>query len=194
MRLPDPRDALTLIGRSPALLELGLSLIPRAAALLDSAEELLSRADALIDRIETTRESADGVVARTDSTIDEANRLVIRAAGLVGSIEPTAERAQRLLDTAAPSLEKLQPTLDRLAETTDPREVDALVALVDQLPQLVGHIEDDVLPMLTSLGTVGPDMHDLLGLVGELNTMLSKVPGINRVRRRADERADAAGD
>ncbi|KQY58606.1 hypothetical protein ASD11_02820 [Aeromicrobium sp. Root495] len=194
MRLPDPRDALTLIGRSPALLELGLSLVPRAAALLDSAEALLERADALIERIETTRLSADAVVERTEGTVDDANRLVVRAAGLVGSIEPTVERAQRLLDGAAPSLEKLQPTLDRLAETTDPHEVDALVSLVDELPKLVGHVRDDVLPLLTGLDTVGPDMHQLLDLVGELNAMLSKVPGISRVRRRADERDDVQQD
>jgi ABC-type transporter Mla subunit MlaD len=192
MRLPigDPRDALALIGRGPALVEQAFALIPRASALLESAETLLVRADGLVDRIETTRLAADDLVERTDGTLTEANALVVRAAGTIGSIEPTIERAQALLDSFGPSLERLQPTLDRLAETTHPDEVDALVKLIDQLPDLVERLESDVLPMLETLRTVGPDVHDLLDITRELNQMLGKLPGMGRVKRRVEEQKE----
>ncbi len=178
MRLPigDPRDALALIGRGPALVEQAFALVPRAAALLDSAEALLARADALVDRIDETRSNADA--------------LIVRTAGTVGSAEPTIERAQALLDSFAPALERLQPTLDRLAETTHPDEVDAIVKLVDQLPELVERLEVDIMPMLTTLRTVGPDVHDLLDITRELNVMLGKVPGMGRVKKRVEEQKE----
>ena len=48
-------------------------------------------------------------------------------------------------------------------------------------------MEGDVLPVLTTLGTVAPDMHDLLTVARELNDMLAKVPGLGRIQRRIDE-------
>lgn len=185
MRLPlgDPRDALVLLGRGPALLEQAVGLVPRAFALLDAAEALLVRVDGLVDRIETTRLAADDVVERTDAIVTDANTLVVRAAGTLGSVEPTVERAQSLLDGLSPSLERLQPTLDRLAETTSPDEVDAMVKLVDQLPDLVEQLQSDVLPILATLDNVGPDVHHLLETVGELNAMLGRLPGMGRIKR-----------
>ena len=175
MRLPlgDPRDALALIGRGPALVEQAFALLPRTVALLGSAEALLVRADELVDRIDNTRSEADA--------------LIVRTAGTVGSVEPTIARLQALLDSFAPALEHLQPTLERLAETTHPDEVDAMVKLIDQLPDLVERLESDVLPMLVTLRTVGPDVHDLLDITRELNQMLGKLPGMGRVKRRVEE-------
>lgn len=189
MKLPiaDPRDALALIARGPAIVEQAFALIPRASALLDSAEALLARVDGLVDRIESTRLAADDVVERTGGTLDEANTLIVRAAGTIGSVEPTIEHLQALLDSFAPSLERLQPTLARLAETTHPDEVDAMVKLIDQLPDLVERLETDILPMLVTLRTVGPDVHDLLDITRELNQMLGKLPGMGRVKRRVEE-------
>ena len=175
MRLPlgDPRDKLALIGRGPALVEQAFALLPRTVALLGSAEALLVRADELVDRIDNTRSEADA--------------LIVRTAGTVGSVEPTIARLQALLDSFAPALESLQPTLARLAETTHPDEVDAMVKLIDQLPDLVERLESDVLPMLVTLRTVGPDVHDLLDITRELNQMLGKLPGMGRVKRRVEE-------
>ena len=191
LQLPGPRDALAVLAAAQALTEQALSALPRVLALLDAAERLLPRVDALITRIESTREAADAVVARTDGVITSVDRLIVRVAGTVGSVEPTIDRAQRLLDDFAPSLEKLRPTLERLAETTDPAEVDALVQLVDHLPLLVDKIEDHVLPMLESLQSVGPDIHDLLDATREVNEMLGKIPGMGRIRARVEEKQAA---
>ncbi|MGH3336110.1 MAG: hypothetical protein ACRDOZ_09855, partial [Nocardioides sp.] len=76
---------------------------------------------------------------------------------------------------------------ERLAETTDPREVDAMVALVDQLPLLASKLETDVIPVLHTLTSVAPDLHDLLDVSRELNEMLAKLPGMGRLKKRVDE-------
>ena len=59
---------------------------------------------------------------------------------------------------------------------------------------LAGQVEGDVLPVMRSLSTVAPDVHDLLDLTRELNGMLGKLPGMGRIKKRVDEQqaADAA--
>lgn len=143
-----------------------ISLVPR---LLD----LVDRVELLVDRI--------GGVA------DAAGALVLRTELVVTGAEAEVARLSRLVDDLEPSLTRLQPVLDRLAETTDPREVEGLVALVNHLPALSEQVERDVLPVLTTLGTVAPDIHDLLAVSRELNDMLAKVPGLGRIKRRIDE-------
>ena len=63
----------------------------------------------------------------------------------------------------------------------------ALVRLVDTLPELTDSMEKDVMPVLATLGTVAPDVHDLLTVARELNDMLAKVTGMGRLKRRMDE-------
>jgi len=137
-----------------ALAEQLTGLVPRLAALLSSGERLIAQAEGLLARIDETRATADANVAR------------------IGA----------LLDRLEPSLRTLEPTLARLAQTTDPREVDALISLVDRLPMLAEQVERDVVPVMRTLGTVAPDLHDLLETSRELNEMLAKLPGINRLR------------
>ena len=188
MRLPvpGPRDVLQLVERGGDALETLLGAVPRLLSLLDQAEEVLGRVGGLLDRIEETRQGADAVVARTDATVG-------RAEALVTSVGPLNDRLVALLDRLEPPLTQLQPTLDRLAETTAPHEVDALVELVDHLPAIAQKMETDILPVLDSLGTVAPDLHDLLDVSRELNEMLSQIPGISRMKRRIDKEQEAAG-
>lgn len=188
MRLPvpGPRDVLQLVERGGDALESLLGAVPRMLAVLDHAEKLVAGVGGLLERIEQTRVAADELVARTGATVD-------RADALVTSIGPLHDRIAALLDRLEPSLTKLQPTLERLADTTDPREVDALVQLIDHVPGLVTKMETDILPVLDSLGTVAPDLHDLLDMSRELNDMLTQIPGISRMKKRIDKQQEAAG-
>jgi ABC-type transporter Mla subunit MlaD len=182
--LPGPRDVLDVLERSAAAVEQLLAAVPRMLPLLDDAERLLARVDELVDRIERTRAAADEVVQRTDTVATEAQQLLGQTTALMGRLTP-------LLDSTEPSLTRLQPTLERLAETTDPREVDALVMLVDLLPRLAGKMQTDIMPVLDSLGTVAPDLRDLLDASRELNEMLAKIPGMGRLKERVDEEQEA---
>jgi hypothetical protein len=175
MRLPSvpgPRELLALVERGQEALEMALAAAPRMSRLLDDAERLLGTVDALVARIETTRRNADDLVLRAEEPVR-------RTTALVSALEP--------------SLTMLQPTLERLAETTDPREVDALVGLVDHLPMLVDRLERDILPILGTLTSVAPDLHDLLDVSRELNGMLAKIPGMGRLKQRVDEQQAEQG-
>jgi ABC-type transporter Mla subunit MlaD len=175
MRLPvpGPRDVLSALERGGDQVEALIGAVPRALALLDRAETLLDGASAAVGRVREVTEAANVVVVRAGAVIDEAEVAVARVTTLTDSLEPSRTR--------------LQPTLETLADTTHPDEVAALVRLVDTLPELTERVETDVLPVLATLGSVAPDVHDLLTVARELNDMLAKIPGMGRLKRRIDE-------
>ena len=74
--------------------------------------------------------------------------------------------------------------LERLAHTLDEHEVEAAVLLVDRLPALQQAVDRDLLPVATALKDVGPELHQLLGLVEDLHTMVEGLPGMKLLRRR----------
>lgn len=195
MRLPvpGPRDVWQLLERGGDAVEQLLGAVPRLVSLLDDAERLVTRARRLVDDIDATRTSADEVVARTDETVTRADAVVGRSDALLSQLEPLNARLGTLLDSLEPPLTRLQPVLERLAETTAPHEVDAMVELIDHLPSLAHKMEVDIVPVLDSLSSVAPDLHDLLDVSRELNEMLSQIPGISRMKKRIDKQQEADG-
>lgn len=189
MRLPvpDPRVVISALERGGDQVEALMGAVPRTLALLDTAESAVPRALALLDRTETLLDGASSAIARVRTITEDAAGVIERTSGVVDRAEVQIARATELLDGFAPSLIALQPTLETLAESTHPDEVRALVGLVDQLPELTARMESDVLPILATLGSVAPDIHDLLTVARELNDMLAKVPGMGRIKRRIDE-------
>jgi hypothetical protein len=189
--VPGPRDVLAAGERAVGLVDGLLATVPRISALLDAAERLLDEARDVIARVDETRAAADVAIARADAivagtalVVDGIRTATTGADALVVAATAAQIRLVELLDGLEPSLTALQPTLQRLAETTDPREVDALVGLVDRLPVLAEQVERDVVPVMQALSSVAPDLHDLLDTSRELNEMLAKVPGISRLRGR----------
>lgn len=220
MRLPvpGPRDVLSALERGSEQVEALLGAVPRVLALLDRAEQIVDRAEATVARVGVVVDAATAEVARVGVVVDAATAQVARvgvvvdaataevarvggvvaAAGkeiervdtVVGGAAVQADRAAALLDVLTPPLTTLQPTLQTLADTTHPDEVAALVRLVDHLPGLTVQVERDVLPVLTTLGTVAPDLHELLDVSRELNEILGKIPGIGRLKKRVEEEDD----
>lgn len=196
MRLPvpGPRDLLAVIEKGADQVEQLLGAVPRVLALLDQAEVLLVRASAAVDAVEAVTREAEAVVVHTDAVVDRAEAMVVRVDAVVDGADKVADRADAmvartvvLLDALEPPLTTLQPTLQTLADTTHPEEIAALVQLIDHLPDLTERFERDVLPVMTTLGTVAPDLHDLLDVSRELNEMLGKLPGLGRIKRRVEE-------
>jgi ABC-type transporter Mla subunit MlaD len=181
MRLPvpGPSDLLVVLGKGADQVDALLGAIPRAIVVLDAAEVLLVRASAAIDQVEEVTAQAAGVVARSSAVVDRA--------------EAQVDRLNPLLDGLEAPLTTLQPTLEALADTTHPEEVAALVSLIDHLPELTARVENDVLPVMATLGSVAPDLHDLLAVSRELNDMLAKLPGLGRIKRRIDEQQGEDG-
>jgi hypothetical protein len=97
------------------------------------------------------------------------------------------DRADRSLQAWEPSLRRLAPSLDRFADALHPDEVAAAIGLVDRMPQLLDHVENDVLPVLQNLDRVGPDLHEVLEIVEDLRRVVTGLPGIGLLRKRGEE-------
>ena len=191
MRLPvpGPRDVLFALERGVDQVEALVAAVPRAAALLGQASAAVERADVLLAR-------AGATVDRVQEVAEGAAEVCARAGEVVDGAAVQSARVATLVDLLEPSLTTLQPTLETLAGTTHPDEVRAMVRLVDQLPELAARMED-VLPVLTTLGSVAPDLHDLLNVSRELNEILGGIPGLGRIKRRVEEDEElgaSAGD
>ena len=192
MRLPvpGPRDVLSALERGGEQVEALLGAVPRLLALLDEAETLLARAAVTFDRVDAVAEAAAAEVARVGVVVDAAATQVERVSTVVDGAAADAGRVAALVDVLEPPMTTLQPTLQALADTTHPDEVAALVRLVDHLPALTVQVERDVLPVLTTLGSVAPDLHELLNVSRAHNEILGKIPGIGRLKKRVEEEED----
>lgn len=175
----------TAVGRMEELLGRMDHLLDRVAGLLHRVEGIADRADEAITHLHVTRRRADDAVQRMHGTTSGADEVVHRTKELVDRVDP-------LLADYEPALTVLAPLVRRLAASSGPSEVDALMTLLDRLPQLVASLDEEILPVLETLGTVGPDIHDLLDTVQDMRQVVKGVPGSRLFHRRGAE--ETAGD
>lgn len=174
--IPSPSELLSLVPRGLAAVEQAIGLVPRVLTLLTRVEEVVTQAEQSVQRIDQVqRDAADVVVGSAAVVVDAAT---------------VSRRVSDLLDAFEPALLKLQPVLDRLARSTDPDEVAAVVTLVNLLPEIVSSVRTDILPILNTMNTVAPDLSDLLDVSKELNEILGAVPGLGRMKRKIEERQE----
>jgi ABC-type transporter Mla subunit MlaD len=171
--LPGPAALAHVAGKGVDSIERALGLVPRLVDLVSEAEVLVARTGAVVDRAEAVLDRTEAVVARAGVAVDEVVALTARLAPLMQDYEPT--------------LTQLQPLLARITDTTDPDEVNAVVTMVNLLPDVVDRFQSDILPVLDTLGTVAPDVRDILDGTKELNELLGSLPGLGRVKRRIGE-------
>lgn len=150
---------------------------PRLLRLVTDVEGLVPRIVALVSAIEQIAVAAGDVVGGADQMLG-------RAGGVVDDAAPLVARIDDLLERLEPSLKTLQPTLETFAQSISPEEVEAMVALIDQMPELTASLRDDVLPIMRTMDHVSEDLHDLMLLARELNEMLANVPGVRRILSR----------
>lgn len=186
-----------LLGQVEALLGQVEALLPRLQALLGSVEAVAGSAERAAARTHAVIDGADAAVARTNATLSGAEASMRHAQRMLGSTTELVGRADSMLTQFEQPLGALLPSLRRFADTLDPGEVEAAVALIDRLPDLLRHVEDDLLPMLRTLDRVGPDVHEILEVVEDLRRVLSGLPGVGLLRRRAESehpRPDVTSD
>jgi ABC-type transporter Mla subunit MlaD len=168
-------------------------VVDGAVAQIDRVGSVADDAQKQIDRVGSVADDAQKQIDRVGSVADDAQKQIDRVGSVVGGAAVQADRAAALLDVLEPPLTTLQPTLQTLADTTHPEEVAALVTLVDHLPAVTEQFERDILPVLATLGSVAPDLHDLLDVSRELNEILGKIPGLGRIKRRVEEEDEDNG-
>ena len=160
LMVPGPGDVLRLMSRAWQAADQVVAAVPRLLALLGEIEEIV----------------------RILRTIDDVDRRMTDAIDKTLSI---VDRIEPLVAEFAPTLRLLHPIARRLVDSTDPDEVDAVVRLVNDLPELVAKIHVDVLPTLATLGSMPDDLRELLVTTKELNQIIASVPGLGRMRQEA---------
>lgn len=194
MSLPGPYAVLSAAGRAGATAVALVGLPGRVLRLMDRLELTAARFDVLLAEVAVTARRADEVAAGAAAVVGEADRVAklsgavaLEARGVAIGADEVRESAGALVGAYAPVLAALQPTLDRLAELVSPRQVTALVGLADRLPPLLDAVDRDVLPLLSHLNEMAPDLHALLESVDDLRRAVAGLPGIGLLKRRGDE-------
>lgn len=182
-----------LIERIDAVVGGAERTVARVDAVLGKVEASQARVDETVTAIERTRERADTVATRVGSVVDGAEQVSGRVIGVVEGAGGTLDRVAALLGGYEPLLQQLAPSAKRLVSSLEGREVDAAVALVDRLPVVLQHLDEDVLPILQQMERVGPDVHELLAAVEDVRRMLTGLPGAKLFWRRGDDEPASGG-
>ncbi|MBM7813934.1 hypothetical protein [Saccharothrix algeriensis] len=179
-----------------------MDLTPRAffdlaRRTVDTAVSAPGRVLDLLAATERVVRRADDLVTRTGRVLDETEALVARATAVTAAAEAitaeagrTARTSRELVDDYAPLARRAHPLAQRFVDELSPHEVDAAVQLVDQLPVLTRHLLEDVLPILTTLDRVGPDIHQLLEVTNDVRQAIVGIPGFSFLRKRGEEKEE----
>lgn len=164
---------------------------------LTDADHLVRRVDPLLVAVRTTAGGAAELVTRASGVadgagvvIDKATAVAERAGAVVEQASGAAGGATELLGVYRPIAQQAAPLARRFVTEFSEEEVLAAIRLVDQLPQLTEHMENDIMPILATLDRVGPDVHELLEQLKEMRQAIQGIPGLGFFRRRG-EREDA---
>jgi hypothetical protein len=134
--------------------------------------------------------TAVSVPGRLLDLLTATEELVARADRTVTETESAVTHARRAITATEEQVAAIQPLL-RFAREFSEHEVHAAIQLVDELPRLARHLNEDVLPILTTLGQVGPDMHELLEVANDMRQAILGIPGFDYLRRRGEDKDES---
>ncbi|MCW2608046.1 MAG: ribulose bisphosphate carboxylase large chain [Frankiales bacterium] len=173
------------VGRIDPVITRAEHTVGRIDPVITRAEETVSRIDPVITRAEETVTRIDPVVTGAQARLDQVGTVVTGAQAQVDAAGGVLGTAEALLAQVAPLTERLLPIAQRITDSLSPQEVDAAITLLDRLPTLLDTVDDEVLPLLRTLKDVAPDLHEMLGLLDDVHDVVAGLPGVKRLRRRA---------
>jgi hypothetical protein len=194
----------SLLTAPARLVGAGFGLPQRLLRLVTEAEELLAGARRSLASVEATIAAANAAVTRVDGVLDATETILARTRTVVGSAHAVTGDAattvaaagrltgtgQDLLGQVEPSVQRVLPLLEKFADSVSPAEVDAAVALVNELPELTRSLQHDVLPLLQTLDRVGPDVNEMLHVLDDLRRAILGIPGFTFLKKRGADRIE----
>lgn len=158
----------------------------RLATLLTSVEGIVAEIQRIlavtIDVIDTATEVTariDGVSSRADALIEGAEDLLRRTEKMIAQLEPISD--------------KLTPYGTLIADSIDEQEVRAVISMIDQLPELAERA-DALMPILATMESVAPELHQLLMVTEDLRQAVVGLPGFKFLRGRGQARLEEGDD
>ena len=194
----------TVVDRTVATATFAVSVPSRAEALLDNVESLIRRVDAVVTEAADAVAQANAIIGSTGSVVAQADAVAGQAQVIVGEVGTVATQAQQIiesagrsadlagemLDTYEPLARKAAPLASQFVEELSPEEVHAAIVMLDRLPELADRM-NMIMPILGTLDTVSPEIHELLCVVKDLRQAITGVPGFNFLRRRGEDKENA---
>jgi len=172
-----PARVIGLVGAAESLVERINDVVARAERLVAEVEVVAASAGVLVVDVAKISSQASGVVA-------VAEQVSSQAAGVVALAENTAAIANELIRVYEPIALRAAPLAGRFVTELSDEEVDAAIRLVDELPQLTEHLTANILPILSTLDRVGPDVTELLKVTRDVRQAIIGIPGFAFFRRR----------
>ena len=187
-------DAESLIGSVESLIRRIETVVTDATDIVEGAAVAVAQATQVIaSTIGVVEEAADAVTRATeiiDSTggvVRDATAVASDARVVVESAGRSSDAAAELLDTYRPLADRAGPLATQFVEEFSPAELRAAIRLIDRLPEITERV-DAVLPIMATLDTVSPEIHELLLVAKDVRQAIVGVPGFNFLRRRGEEK------
>ncbi|MDV6263264.1 ribulose 1,5-bisphosphate carboxylase large subunit [Rhodococcoides yunnanense] len=182
--LPDPLGTETVLRRGVAVARVGVSWM---IATTEFALTLPGRIEALMNHIETLMTRIDRVIDSADAVVARVQRTTGAADEVVASASVASHTALELIELFDPIAKQAEPMARRFIDNLSDEEVDAAIAMVDQLPGLLDHMEA-LLPIFATLDTVSPEIHELLGVTKDVRRAVIGIPGFKFFRNRGEDK------
>ena len=210
-------DAEGIVRRVDGTIDSAEGVVRRVDATIDSAEGVVRRVDATIDsaegvvsRVGATVDTADELVLDAGTLVERVVPLLDFADSALAPVKPVVEallvdaefdpevarrvatRLTEVLVWADKTVSLLEPIADEVLESVDPEEIKAVVKFIDHLPALGESLETDIMPVLASMDTVAPEVHQILEVAQQCLEAVAGIPGFQLLRRRGGENGRAA--
>ncbi|MDX5310874.1 MAG: ribulose 1,5-bisphosphate carboxylase large subunit [Rhodococcus sp. (in: high G+C Gram-positive bacteria)] len=185
--------AVSVPGRVVNLLETTEALVGRIDGVVTDAREIVARIDDVVTDARATVGRVGEVVDSSSAVVGEAATVAHRAQDVVASAGRTSDSAGELLDTYAPMATRAAPLAGQFIDELSAEEVHAAVVLLDQLPELADRMTA-LMPILGTLETVAPEIHELLGVAKDVRQAIVGVPGFDFLRRRGEDKENGDDD
>lgn len=194
-----------VLGWTDDALEVVADLPGRVDRLLTEAETLLTQMRVLAERVDAVATNAETATAAASQVVTAATAVTTSAQGVIAQTTTTVAQADEAVAGAAkamaeatgvlalyqPIAEKAAPMARQFVDEFSVEELHAAIRMVDTIPRLTEHVEKDVLPLLSTLSHVGPDMRELISVVTDVRNALASMPGLRLLLpRREDQRPD----
>lgn len=202
----------SIVGRVGSTVDSADGIVSRIGATVDVADSVVLRVDSTVDsadgvvaRVGSTVDTADGLVTSAGGLMNRIVPMVDFAESALAPVKPVVEallidaelspetarkvatRLTEVLVWADKTIALLEPIADEVLESVEPEEIKAVVQFIDHLPALGDSLENDVMPVLASLDTVAPEVHQILEVAQQCLEAVQGIPGFQLLRRRGGD-------
>lgn len=177
-------DAEGVVRRVDGTIDSAEGVVSRVGATVDTADELVLDAGTLVERVVPLLDFADSALAPVKPVVEA---LLVDAEFDPEVAKRVATRLTEVLVWADKTVSLLEPIAGEVLQSVDPEEIKAVVKFIDHLPALGESLETDIMPVLASMDTVAPEVHQILEVAQQCLEAVAGIPGFQLLRRRGGE-------